>query len=55
MEKEIEKNLKSILKRGLIIEVSKDDYEDQENVSELVQEVIKELRFKTSEINKSEK
>jgi len=46
MEKELEKSLKSILKRPSILEDSRDDYLDEENVRELVQEVIYELRLK---------
>jgi hypothetical protein len=46
MEKELEKSLKSILKRSAILEESKDDYRGEENVRELVQEVIYELRLK---------
>ena len=46
MEKELENNLKSILKRPSILEESKDDYRREENVRELVQEVIHELRLK---------
>jgi len=46
MEKELEKSLKSILKRPSILEESRDDYRGEENVRELVQEVIYELRLK---------
>ena len=46
MEKELEKSLKSILKRPSILEESGDDYRGEENVRELVQEVIYELRLK---------
>jgi len=46
MEKELEKSLKSILRRSSIIEESRDDYRGEENVRELVQEVIYELRLK---------
>ena len=46
MEKELEKSLKSILKRPSILEESRDDYRREENVRELVQEVIYELRLK---------
>ena len=46
MEKELEKSLKSILKRSSMLEESRDDYRGEENVRELVQEVIYELRLK---------
>jgi len=46
MEKELEANLKSILKRSTILEESRDDYRREENVRELVQEVIQELQLK---------
>jgi len=46
MEKELEKSLKSILKHPSILEESKDDYRREENVRELVQEVLDELRSK---------
>ena len=46
MEKELEKSLKSILRRSSLLEASKDDYRDEENVKELVQEVLDELRSK---------
>jgi hypothetical protein len=55
MEKELEKSLKSILKRSSILEESKDDYRGEENVRELVQEVIDELRSKQSTIEKADK
>jgi hypothetical protein len=48
MEKELEKSLKSILKHSAILEESKDDYRGEENVRELVQEVLYELRSKQS-------
>ena len=48
MENELEKSLKSILKRSSLLDVSKDDYRREENVRELVQEVIDELRLKRS-------
>ena len=48
MEKELEKSFKSILKHHSILEESKDDYRREENVRELVQEVIDELRSKRS-------
>jgi len=54
MEKELEKNLNSILKRSSILEESKDDYRDEENVKELVQEVLEELRSKKSAVEKSD-
>jgi len=38
--------LKSILKRSSVLDESKDDYRREENVRELVQEVIDELRSK---------
>ena len=44
----MEKNLKSILKRSSVLDESKDDYRREENVRELVQEVIDELRSKRS-------
>jgi hypothetical protein len=46
MEKELEKSLKSILKRSSVLDESKDDYRREENVRELVQEVLDELRSK---------
>jgi hypothetical protein len=46
MEKELEKSLKSILKSPSILEESRDDYRREENVRQLVQEVIYELRLK---------
>ena len=46
MENELEKNLKSILKRSSVLDESRDDYRREENVRELVQEVIDELRSK---------
>jgi hypothetical protein len=46
MENELEKSLKSILKRSSLLDESKDDYRREENVRELVQEVIDELRSK---------
>ncbi|MDP9306459.1 MAG: cytochrome c oxidase assembly protein COX16 [Thermoproteota archaeon] len=55
MEKELEKSLKSILKRPSILEESKDDYRGEENVRELVQEVLDELRSKQSTIEKADK
>ncbi len=55
MEKELEKNLKSILKRSSILEESKDDYGGQENVRELVQEVLDELRHRRSTIESADK
>jgi hypothetical protein len=55
MEKELEKRLKSILKRSSILEESKDDYGSEENVRELVQEVLDELRSKQSTIEKADK
>ena len=48
MENELEKNLKSILKRSSVLDESRDDYRRKENVRELVQEVIDELRSKRS-------
>ncbi|MGH9973138.1 MAG: hypothetical protein ACRD93_04495, partial [Nitrososphaeraceae archaeon] len=42
MEKELEKSLKSILKRSSVLDESKDDYRREENVRELVQEVLDE-------------
>jgi hypothetical protein len=48
MESELEKNLKSILKRSSVLDESRDDYQREENVRELVQEVIDELRSKQS-------
>jgi hypothetical protein len=55
MEKELEKSLKSILKRSSILEESKDDYRGEENVRELVQEVLDELRSKQSMKEKADK
>jgi hypothetical protein len=55
MEKELEKSLNSILKRTSILKESKDDYRGEENVRELVQEVLEELRSKKSKIEKSDK
>jgi len=46
MEKELEKSLKSILKSQPLLEESRDDYRREENVKELVQEVMYELRLK---------
>jgi hypothetical protein len=54
-KKELEKSLKSILKRSAILEVSKDDYRGEENVRELVQEVLYELRSKQSTKEKAVK
>ena len=48
MENELEKNLKSILKRSSILDKSRDDYRREKNMRELVQEVIDELRSKRS-------
>jgi hypothetical protein len=48
MENELEKSLKSILKRSSVLDESKDDYRREENVRELVQEVLDELRSKRS-------
>jgi hypothetical protein len=55
MEKELEKSLKSILNRSSILEESRDDYRGEENVSELVQEVLDELRSKRSTKDKADK
>ncbi len=55
MEKELGKSLKLILKRSSILEESKDDYRGEENVRELVQEVLDELRSKQSTIEKADK
>ena len=55
MEKELEKNLKSILKRSSVLEESKSDYRAEESVRELVQEVLEELRSKRSTVEKSDK
>ena len=46
MENGLGKSLKSILKRSSVLDESKDDYRREENVRELVQEVIDELRSK---------
>ena len=54
MEKELEKNLKSILKRSSLLEESKEDYRSEENVRELVQEVLDELRSKKNAIEKAD-
>lgn len=48
MENELEKSLKSILNRSSVLDESRDDYRREENVRELVQEVIDELRSKRS-------
>lgn len=48
MESELEKNLKSILKRSSVLDESRDDYQREENVRELVQEIIDQLRSKQS-------
>lgn len=48
MENELEKSLKSILKRSSVLDESMDDYRSEENVRELVQEVLDELRSKRS-------
>jgi hypothetical protein len=55
MEKELEKSLKSMLKRSALLENSMDDYQGEENVKELVQEVLDELRSKRSIIGKADK
>jgi hypothetical protein len=55
MEKELEKSLKSILNRSSVIEASREDYRGEENVRELVQEVLDELRYKQSTSKKTEK
>jgi hypothetical protein len=55
MEKELEKSLKSILKRSSMLEQSRDDYRGEENVSELVQEVLDELRSRRSTKEKADK
>ena len=55
MEKELEKNLKSILNRSSILEESRNDYRGEENVSELVQEVLDELRSRRSTKEKVDK
>jgi hypothetical protein len=55
MEKELEKNLKSILNRSSILGESRDDYRGEENVSELVQEVLDELRSRRSTKEKADK
>jgi hypothetical protein len=46
MENELEKSLKSILNRSSVLDESRDDYRREENVREVVQEVIDELRSK---------
>ena len=46
MQRELEKSLKSILNRSSVLDESRDDYRREENVRELVQEVIDELRSK---------
>jgi hypothetical protein len=46
MENELEKSLKSILKRSFVLDESRDDYRREENVRELVQEVLDELHSK---------
>jgi hypothetical protein len=48
MEKELEKSLKSILKHSSVLDESRDDYQGEENVRELVQEVLNELRSRRS-------
>jgi hypothetical protein len=48
MQNELEKSLKSILNRSSVLDESRDDYRREENVRELVQEVIDELRSKRS-------
>lgn len=48
MEKELEKSLKSILKHSSVLDESRDDYQGEENVRELVQEVLDELRSRRS-------
>jgi hypothetical protein len=48
MENELEKSLKSILNRSSVLDESRDDYRREENLRELVQEVIDELRSKRS-------
>lgn len=46
MENELDKSLRSIIKRSSILDESRDDYRREENVRELVQEVLDELRSK---------
>lgn len=46
MENVLEKSLRSIIKRSSILDESRDDYRREENVRELVQEVLDELRSK---------
>ncbi len=48
MENELKKSLNSILKRSSVLDESRDDYRREENVRELVQEVLDELRSKRS-------
>ncbi|HXV88998.1 MAG TPA: hypothetical protein VD710_07890 [Nitrososphaeraceae archaeon] len=48
MERELEKSLNSLLKRSSVLDESRDDYQGEENVRELVQEVIDELRSRRS-------
>jgi hypothetical protein len=47
--------LKLILKRSSVLDESKDDYRGEENVRELVQEVLEELRSKRSPVEKFDK
>jgi hypothetical protein len=46
METELEKSLRSIIKRSSVLDESMDDYRREENARELVQEVLDELRSK---------
>jgi capsular polysaccharide biosynthesis protein len=46
MENELEKSLRSIIKRSSVLDESRDDYRREENARELVQEVLDELRSK---------
>lgn len=48
MERELEKSLRSILKRPSIIEENNDYYQTDEDVKELVQDVLHELRSRDS-------
>lgn len=46
MENELDKSLRSIIKRSSILDESRDDYRREENVRELVQDVLDELGSK---------
>jgi len=55
MEKELEKSLKSILKRSSMLEEDKEHYRGDEDVKDLVQDVIHELRLRHDIKEKTDK